>query len=79
LWNAVLGTTQLEVTPGQDPELAFAWHDRAEPLYFTFSRSLGKTRRSLLERYDHEHALRWSIAARCAGGRMRVRTVPFGG
>ena len=35
----LLGTTQLEVTPGQDPELVFAWHNLAEPLFFTFSRS----------------------------------------
>jgi predicted RecB family nuclease len=62
LWGAVLGTTQLEVTPGQDAELVFAWHDLAEPLYFTFSRTRGKTRRSLMERYDHEHAFRVKVA-----------------
>ncbi len=39
LWGAVLGTTQLEAAPGQDPELVFVWHDLAEPLYFTFSRT----------------------------------------
>ena len=62
LWGAVVGTTQLEVTPGQDLELVFAWHNLAEPLFFTFSRTLGKTRRSLLERYDHEHAFRVKVA-----------------
>ncbi len=62
LSGAILGTTQLEVTPGQDPELVFAWHNLTEPLLFTFSRTRGKTRRSLLERYDHEHAFRVKVA-----------------
>ena len=58
----MLGTSQLEVTPGQGPELVFVWHNLDEPLVFTFSRSQGKTRRSLLERYDHEHAFRVKVA-----------------
>jgi predicted RecB family nuclease len=62
LWGAVLGTSQLEVTPGQGPRWVLAWHNLAEPLFFTFSRSRGKTRRSLLERYDHEHAFRVKVA-----------------
>ena len=62
LWGAVLGTSQLEVTPGQGPGWVLAWHNLAEPLFFTFSRSQGKTRRSLLERYDHEHGFRMQVA-----------------
>lgn len=62
LWGAILGTTRLEVTAGQDPQLVFAWHNLTEPLFFTFSRTRGKTRRSLLERYDHEHAFRVKVA-----------------
>ena len=62
LWGAVLGTSRLEATPGQGPELVFVWHNLDEPLGFTFSRSQGKTRRSLLERYDHEHGFRVKVA-----------------
>jgi predicted RecB family nuclease len=62
LWGAVLGTSQLGVTPSQVPELVFVWHDLDSPLVLTFSRSRGKTRRSLLERYDHEHAFRIKVA-----------------
>jgi predicted RecB family nuclease len=62
LWGAVLGTSQLGVTPSQGPELVFVWHDLDSPLVLTFSRSRGKTRRSLLERYDHEHAFRIKVA-----------------
>lgn len=62
LWGAVLGTSQLELTPNQGPQLVFVWHKLDEPLYFTFSRSKGKARRSLLERYDHEHSFRINVA-----------------
>ncbi|OBK97656.1 ribonuclease H-like domain-containing protein, partial [Mycobacterium sp. 1165178.9] len=63
LWGAIVGTSQVAVTPNQDPGLAFAWHDLNEPLVSTFSRSRGKVRRSLLERYDHEHTFRVKVAA----------------
>jgi predicted RecB family nuclease len=62
LWGAVLGTSRLEVTPSLGPEWVFVWHDLNEPLGFTFSRSRGKARRSLLERYDHEHGFRVKVA-----------------
>ena len=41
---------------------SFVWHDLDEPLVETFSRSRGKARRSMLERYDHEHAFRVKVA-----------------
>ncbi|OBI49810.1 hypothetical protein A5707_16380 [Mycobacterium kyorinense] len=63
LRGAVLGTSQVAVTPNGDPGLVFVWHDLDEPLISTFSRSRGKVRRSLLERYDHEHAFRVKVAA----------------
>jgi hypothetical protein len=31
-WGAVLGTSQLEVTPGQGPQWVFVWHNLDEPL-----------------------------------------------
>jgi predicted RecB family nuclease len=62
LWGAVLGTSQLELPSSDGPELVLVWHSLAEPLDFTFSRTKGKARRSLLERYDHEHAFRVKVA-----------------
>jgi hypothetical protein len=62
LLGAVLGTSQLEMTPGASPQLVFVWHNLDEPLVPTFSRSRGKKLRSLLERYDHEHAFRIKVA-----------------
>lgn len=62
LWGAVLGTSQLETTAGHGLELVLVWHNLDEPLFFTFSRSQGKARRSLLERYDHEHGFRIKVA-----------------
>lgn len=62
LLGAVLGTSHFEATAGQGPQLVFVWHDLAEPLFITFSRSQGKTKRSLLARYDHEHGFRVKVA-----------------
>lgn len=58
----IIGTSQLAVTPGAVAGFVFVWHDLREPLGFTFSRSRGKVRRSLLERYDHEHGFRVKVA-----------------
>jgi predicted RecB family nuclease len=62
LWGAVLGTSQVAMTTADDADLVFVWHDLQEPLVETFSRSHGKKRRSLLERYDHEHGFRLKVA-----------------
>lgn len=62
LFGAILGTSALAV-PGMDPEHVFVWFDLAEPSRFTFSRSRGKVKRSLLERYDHEFGFRVKVAA----------------
>jgi predicted RecB family nuclease len=62
LWGAVLGTSQLRVMAGEAPQWVLVWHDLDEPLFVTFSRSHGKTKRSLLARYDHEHAFRVKVA-----------------
>lgn len=61
LVGAILGTSLVEI-PGADPGLAFVWHDLTRPTRFTFSRSRGKVRRSVLERYDHEHDFRVKVA-----------------
>jgi len=58
----VLGTSQLEVPPGQGPQFVFVWHNLDEQLGFHVLRSKGKARRSLLERYDHEHGFRVKVA-----------------
>ncbi len=65
LFGAILGTSLLEL-PGADAGLVFVWHDLAKPVRDTFSRSRGKVRRSLLERYDHEHSFRVKVAATAA-------------
>jgi len=62
LVGAILGTDRIAVDPGGEPELLFTWHALDEPLYETFSRSAGKKKRSLLERYDHEHDFRVRVA-----------------
>ena len=60
--GAIVGTSKPILEPGEEPNLALVWHDLEEPLYETFSRSEGKKRRSLLERYDHEHQFRIAVA-----------------
>jgi predicted RecB family nuclease len=64
MWGAILGTTDIPLTADTQPEAVFVWHDLAAPLGYTFSRSsnTGKRRRSLLERYDHEHSFRVKVA-----------------
>lgn len=62
LFGAILGTSQL-APAGMEPERVFVWYDLTEPTGFTFSRSRGKVRRSLLERYDHEFDFRVKVAA----------------
>jgi predicted RecB family nuclease len=65
LFGAILGTSLVEL-PAADAELVFVWHDLTTPVRDTFSRSKGKVRRSLLERYDHEHRFRVKVAATAA-------------
>ena len=62
LWAAVVGTSRLETPLAGAAEFVFVWHDLDDPVRFTFSRARGKVRRSLLERYDHEHAFRVKVA-----------------
>ena len=65
LFGAILGTSRVAL-PGHDPEFVFAWHDLTRPTRATFSRSRGKVFRSVLERYDHEHAFRLKVAVTAA-------------
>jgi predicted RecB family nuclease len=44
------------------PLPSLAWYHLDEPLFRTFSRRLGKTQRSSLDRYDHEHDFRVRVA-----------------
>jgi predicted RecB family nuclease len=62
LRGAILGTSQVAVTPTHPAGPVFVWHNLSEPSIETFSRSRGKARRSILERYDHEHAFRVKVA-----------------
>jgi len=64
LKGAIIGTSAVQLEPKGPTELVLAWHDLAEPLVPTYSRSRGKTKRSLLERYEHEHAFRVKVAHR---------------
>lgn len=79
-YGAVLGTTR--VATGKSADWVLTWHDLTAPLGFTYSRSRGKARRSLLERYDHEHAFRLKVAAAAqqaaAGGNGRLLVEPVG-
>ncbi|WOP19043.1 TM0106 family RecB-like putative nuclease [Raineyella sp. LH-20] len=65
--GGVIGTDDV---PGHG--IAISWVDLAEPMVRTFSRrsAEGWTRRSVLERYDHEHDFRVRVAlvARQQGG-----------
>lgn len=65
LFGAIIGTSTVAVS-GPDHELVLVWHDLSKPTRPTFSRSRGKVRRSVLERYDHEHDFRVKVAATAA-------------
>lgn len=54
-YGAIVGTDVADVP-------LLAWYDLTEALFTTFSRSRGKTDRSSLERYDHEHDFRVKVA-----------------
>lgn len=60
LIGGIIGTSTVE--PGGP--LVLVWHNLAEPLIDTFSRSAGKKKRSLLDRHDHEHGFRVKVAER---------------
>lgn len=64
LFGAIIGTNEIPFTPDVPAERVLAWHNLAEPVVSTYSRSRGKAKRSLLERYDHEHAFRVKVAHR---------------
>lgn len=61
LIGAILGKSLVSLADG-DPERVFVWYDLAKPVRYTFSRSRGKVRRSLLDCYDHEHDFRVQVA-----------------
>ena len=65
LFGAILGTS-LVPGPSRELQLVLAWHDLTRPTRATFSRRRGKVFRSVLERYDHEHAFRVKVAATAA-------------
>lgn len=62
LIGAILGKCSTTLS-GADPERVLVWYDLAAPKRYTFSRSRGKVRRSLLDCYDHEHDFRVQVAA----------------
>ena len=51
------------------------WHDLTVPRFETYSRSSGKTKRTALERYDHEHGFRMHVA-QVAASRTGALTDP---
>ena len=63
LSGAVLGTTVLPIDEDGPPHPVLVWHNLDEPVITTFSRSRGTAKRSLLQRYDHEHGFRLRVAA----------------
>jgi predicted RecB family nuclease len=64
LVGVIIGTTEPSLTPDTPTEWVLAWHDLTDPVVSTYSRSRGKVKRSLLERYDHEHDFRIRVAHR---------------
>jgi hypothetical protein len=64
LLGVIIGTGELALSPDTPAEWVLAWHNLAEPLVTTYSRSHGKAKRSLLDRYDHEHDFRVKVADR---------------
>ena len=60
--GAILGTSAV-VLDDREPQTVLVWHDLEEQVITTFSRSRGTAKRSLLERYDHEHGFRVRVAA----------------
>ena len=62
LIGAILGKSLVSLAGG-DLERVFVWYELAKPVRYTFSRSRGKVRRSLLDCYDHEHDFRVQVAA----------------
>ena len=55
--GAIVGT---DVLDGVD--LVLAWYDLDAPSIWTYSRSQGRRKRSVMERYDHEHEFRMRVA-----------------
>lgn len=60
--GAIVGTSAVVLDDGE-PQTVLVWHDLEDPVIATFSRSRGTAKRSLLERYDHEHGFRVRVAA----------------
>ncbi|NLT30646.1 MAG: TM0106 family RecB-like putative nuclease [Propionibacterium sp.] len=60
----VLGTDDVLRPDSDEPVRVVTWVDLEEPFLRTFSRSAesGWTKRSVLERYDHEHGFRVQVA-----------------
>jgi predicted RecB family nuclease len=56
-WAAIIGTRQI-----YSDQPALVWHDLDNECENTFSRSQGTKQRSVMERYDHEHAFRAQVA-----------------
>ena len=82
LIGAILGKSLVTLAGGV-PERVFVWYDLAAPVRYTFSRSRGKVRRSLLECYDHEHDFRVQVAATArhitgSGNDPKPLVVPIG-
>lgn len=65
-WSADSRRAAVIGTDGPEGEPVLAWVDLDEPLVRTFSRSAaeGWALRSVLQRYDHEHAFRVAVAER---------------
>jgi predicted RecB family nuclease len=64
LVGAIIGTSELDLSGV--PRRVLVWHDLSAVVRPTYSRSKGKVKRSLLERYDHEHSFRLMVAATAA-------------
>jgi len=62
--GAIIGTAELALSSDAPAGWVLAWHDLTDPMLLTYSRSRGKVKRSLLERYDHELDFRVKVAHR---------------
>lgn len=75
LLGGIVGTSDFTAIAGT--RFGITWHDLEAPTETTYSASAAdhRRKRSILERYDHEHAFRIDVAREAIGGGRLVRPI----
>lgn len=75
LLGGIIGTSDLTDVAGD--RIAITWHDLESPTETTYSASAPghRRQRSIMERYDHEHAFRTDVAREAIAGGRLVRPI----